>query len=135
MSVQELHQLQDTIIDDLREKYKIDDAIFEKVRNYQQAKADNKLFYWIINYFNDLFFFRTLKKEVRRQHLLGGDAKKVIKLFKEEIILTHRIKRLSIMNRLFRNWHVIHLPFALVMLVIMIIHVTVVILFGYKWIF
>jgi hypothetical protein len=34
-----------------------------------------------------------------------------------------------------RYWHVAHLPFALVMLFIMIIHVVVAVLFGYKWIF
>jgi hypothetical protein len=38
------------------------------------------------------------------------------------------------MKRIFRYWHVIHLPFALIMLIIMAIHVGVVIYFGYLWI-
>lgn len=45
------------------------------------------------------------------------------------------IERLQTMQNLFRYWHVAHLPFALVMLVIMIIHVIVTIVFGYRWIF
>jgi len=46
-----------------------------------------------------------------------------------------RMKRLALMKDLFKYWHVAHLPFALVMLIIMIIHVVVTIVFGYRWIF
>jgi len=46
-----------------------------------------------------------------------------------------RIKRLQLMQTLFKHWHVAHLPFALVMLVIMVIHVAITITFGYRWIF
>ena len=46
-----------------------------------------------------------------------------------------RMKRLALMKELFKYWHVAHLPFALVMLIIMIIHVIVTIVFGYRWIF
>jgi hypothetical protein len=49
--------------------------------------------------------------------------------------LEKRMKRLKLMKDLFRYWHVAHLPFALIMLIIMLIHVTVTILLGYKWIF
>ena len=38
-------------------------------------------------------------------------------------------------QRLFRYWHAVHLPLALVMLVIVPLHVGVSILFGYTWIF
>jgi hypothetical protein len=46
-----------------------------------------------------------------------------------------RIKRLALMKEMFKYWHVAHLPFALVMLIIMVIHVAVTIVFGYHWIF
>ena len=53
----------------------------------------------------------------------------------DQISAEKRIKRLALMKDLFRYWHVAHLPFALVMLIIMIIHVIVTIVFGYTWIF
>ena len=60
----------------------------------------------------------------------------------DEVIVTikdgsveKRMKRLALMKDLFKYWHVAHLPFALVMLIIMIIHVIVTIVFGYRWIF
>lgn len=45
-----------------------------------------------------------------------------------------KIKRLQLMQNLFKYWHVIHRPFALIMLVIVIVHVVVTVLMGYKWI-
>jgi hypothetical protein len=45
------------------------------------------------------------------------------------------LNRLQTMQTLFKYWHVAHLPFALIMLVIMVIHVAITIVFGYKWIF
>ena len=42
--------------------------------------------------------------------------------------------RLEKMKKAFQYWHIIHLPFALIMLIIMAIHVGVVIYFGYIWI-
>jgi hypothetical protein len=39
------------------------------------------------------------------------------------------------MQKLFRYWHVAHLPFALIMLVIVVIHVLITVSFGATWIF
>jgi hypothetical protein len=65
----------------------------------------------------------------------GREIKKLLRLVKMEQRLDRRIKRLVTMQQLFRYWHVAHLPFAMVMLIIMVIHVVVTILFGYRWIF
>ena len=57
------------------------------------------------------------------------------RLVNDDIILNRKIERLDIMQNMFKYWHVAHLPFALVMLIIMIIHVGITIIFGYRWIF
>ena len=49
--------------------------------------------------------------------------------------LKRQVKRLEQMKRLFNSWHYAHLPFALIMLLVMVIHVSVVLYLGYKWIF
>ena len=61
--------------------------------------------------------------------------KKVSNLVRNELSLNRKIDRLLFMQNLFKYWHVAHLPFAIIMLIIMIIHVIVTITFGYKWIF
>ena len=59
----------------------------------------------------------------------------ILSLIKDDIKLNQKIERLDTMQNLFKYWHVVHSPFALVMLVIMVIHVAVTIVFGYRWIF
>jgi hypothetical protein len=56
-------------------------------------------------------------------------------MMKDEISLDKKIERLKTMQNLFKYWHVAHLPFALVMLVIMVIHVAITVVFGFRWIF
>ncbi|MEI6050068.1 MAG: hypothetical protein WCS03_14290 [Bacteroidota bacterium] len=63
------------------------------------------------------------------------EYKQIVELVIDDINLNSKIERLDTMQNLFKYWHVAHFPFALVMLIIMIIHVGVTIVFGYRWIF
>lgn len=76
-----------------------------------------------------------VKNVLRENRLSGPDIRKVVKLVRNEISLNNRIARLQTMQKLFRYWHVAHLPFAFVMLIIMVIHVGITLAFGYRWIF
>jgi hypothetical protein len=85
---------------------------------------------------------RTMKSNLSEEILnlkkndLSKQQQKQVALYeKREKTLNRKIERLALMQRLFNYWHVAHLPFALVMLIIMIIHVAVTIVFGYRWIF
>jgi len=51
------------------------------------------------------------------------------------IILTRRIAFLQQFRQVFYYWHVVHLPFSIVMFLILFVHVGVAIAFGYTWIF
>jgi hypothetical protein len=77
----------------------------------------------------------TVKKVLKKKGLSSKERNKIVKLVKQERALNRRIDRLVTMQKVFRYWHVAHLPFALVMLIIMVIHVAVTIVFGYRWIF
>ena len=50
------------------------------------------------------------------------------------IVLTRRIALLQQFRRIFHYWHVVHLPFSIIMVAILLIHVAVAIAFGYTWI-
>jgi hypothetical protein len=90
-------------------------------------------------YFKDFFRIRSFQSKLKKNLAIAGFSKikrKEIKNKAEaEIILSRRLGMLRTMQSLFRYWHVAHLPFALAMFVIMVIHVIVTITFGYKWIF
>lgn len=76
-----------------------------------------------------------LKKILSRKDLPKTDRSSILKMVKNEISLSKKISRLQMMQRLFKYWHVAHMPFALIMLVIVVIHIGVTLAFGYKWIF
>lgn len=60
------------------------------------------------------------------------DVKKNLRKLKS---LQRQLAQLDKMQRWFSYWHIFHKPFALIMLVIVIIHVIVTLLMGYTWIF
>ncbi|MGB5668102.1 MAG: hypothetical protein WBM53_14775 [Maribacter sp.] len=76
-----------------------------------------------------------LRKVLNRKDLPKSNRNAILKMVKNEITLSKRIARLQTMQKLFKYWHVAHMPFALIMLVIVIIHIGVTLAFGYKWIF
>lgn len=93
----------------------------------------------ILIYFKDFFRIRSFQSKLKKNLAVAGFSKIRRKEIKNkvqaEIILSRRLGMLRTMQNLFRYWHVAHLPFAIAMFVIMIIHVIVTITFGYKWIF
>ena len=77
---------------------------------------------------------RITKKALRKSGIKQSDKRHILRLVRREISLNRRIDRLHLMQNLFKYWHVAHLPFALIMLVIMLVHVVVSFVFGYTWI-
>ena len=90
-------------------------------------------------YVKDFFRIRSFQSKLKKNLAIAGFSKikrKEIKNKAEaEIIISRRLGMLRTMQNLFRYWHVAHLPFALAMFIIMVIHVIVTLTFGYKWIF
>ena len=76
-----------------------------------------------------------LKRRLSVNGVKGKHLKEIVNIIKSKIVLNRRIGMLRSMQRLFKYWHVVHLPFAITMFVIMLIHVAVTITFGYRWIF
>ncbi|HEX9251991.1 MAG TPA: hypothetical protein VF870_07090 [Ignavibacteriaceae bacterium] len=93
----------------------------------------------LLLYFKDFFRIRSFQSKLKKNLVVAGFSKFKRKEIKNkaqaEIILSRRLGMLRTMQNLFRYWHVAHLPFAIAMFVIMIIHVIVTLAFGYKWIF
>lgn len=86
-------------------------------------------------YFIDWQLKQNIKKQLKSSQLEPNKVKSVLFLVNDELNISRKIERLVIMQRMFRYWHVVHLPFAIIMLVIMLIHVVVTLAFGYRWVF
>jgi hypothetical protein len=109
----------------------ITDSIKRKVELYQS----NALMRYFKKYLDDRKTIHLVKGVLRKHKMPGKEMKQIIHLVNDDIKLNRKIERLASMQSLFKYWHVVHSPFALVMLIIMVIHVGVTIAFGYRWIF
>ncbi|RKY91601.1 MAG: hypothetical protein DRQ13_11275 [Ignavibacteriae bacterium] len=104
----------------------------ERYREFSIIKA---LLFIPNDYFKIRSILRKIKKDLKFAGLPKIVRKNIIKSAKNEIVLARRIGLLRTFHKLFRYWHIAHLPFAITMFVIMLFHVGVTLAFGYKWIF
>lgn len=86
-------------------------------------------------FFSDQRLIRQIRSRLKQENVPGPERRRFLKTIGKEVTLSNRIQRLQTMQQLFKYWHVAHLPFALIMLIIVIIHVGITLAFGYKWIF
>jgi len=77
---------------------------------------------------------RLLFQRLRNRTEDPAAIKRLQHLASRRIVMGRRIAFLEQIQQLFHYWHVIHLPFSIVMVVILSIHVGVAIVFGYRWI-
>lgn len=117
----------------LRQSVTLDESIYELIDGLPSQSKEKSSFFGRSK--EERAAFKNLRKELKTQKLPAKKARGIIRIFKSQLSLKKRIERLVTMQKLFAYWHVAHLPFAVVMLVVMIIHVVVSVTFGYKWIF
>ncbi len=134
LNIEDIQEMQEKIKTDLRDNYDIKEETYKKLVSFLDSKEETPGI--LATIFNFNFSERKklskikslLKKEISKEHFND-----FINLIKKEISLNTKISHLSLMKKLFGYWHVIHLPFALIMLIIAIVHVGIAIAFGYTW--
>jgi hypothetical protein len=75
---------------------------------------------------------RTLRQSL---DVTSEQLKLITKIAQKRALLERRAAFLQSAKDLLHHWHIFHRPFAAVMLIIMMVHVIVTIIFGYRWIF
>ncbi len=140
LSLHEVKAMKGNIGEVLRRSYQLDqesfNAIVDSTSDNFHRDGDGHLLKGLLQkYLADRKTIGYISRLLRQNNLPPRDRKKVLGLIKNEMTLNNRIARLQTMQNLFRYWHVAHLPFALIMLIIMVIHVGITLAFGYKWIF
>jgi len=139
LSLDEVKAMKNDIRSLLSNSNEIDEQSIELILKLTKKKIDvyqpNVFKRYISGIKRDRKTISDFKKEFNKSKLSHNEFKKILSLIKSEISLNNRIERLDMMKNLFKYWHVAHLPFAIVMITIMVIHVAIVLTFGYKWIF
>jgi len=139
LSLSELYKIQSGNLKELQEHYGLNEKVLADIDDIFIPNKANPDGHMLKSFMKDFFAgkrkARAIKRELKRHHLPKELYKNSMRLVRSGIVLNRRIAWLSTMQNLFRYWHVAHLPFALIMLVIMTIHIVVALLFGYTWIF
>jgi hypothetical protein len=138
LSLNEVRSMKNDIGDSIQKLVALDqesyNVIVESTKKKVELYHPNFLVRFYRKYQDDRRTVLNVKKVLRHNKITKSQQQQVLTLVKSDISINRRIERLVIMQNLFKYWHVAHLPFALVMLIIMIIHVAVTIVFGYRWI-
>lgn len=136
LSINELKLARVELSRKIKQSPGMDDDSYEAI----SAKTKNLLVHKS-SPFNPLSFLGKLKLTgeiksiLKTKGISKSQSKGILQNIKEEVTLGQRMSRLKQMQEIFKYWHVAHLPFALIMLVIVVVHVITSLLFGYKWIF
>jgi hypothetical protein len=139
MTQNDIRSMKTDIASVLMSSYNLDEKsyalITETIKKKVELYQSNVLIRLFTNYSDDRKIIHNVKKVLRESGMQRKDKKQIVELINEDLKLNRKIERLGTMQSMFKYWHVIHSPFALVMLIIMVIHVGVTIAFGYRWIF
>ena len=142
LSLQEVENMDKELSLTLTEKFRLDEYQIKRLQAIgMQSDQVNRSLMRILTslLIGDVFFiFRRpfLRRRIRKiVKLSGKELRQVRKLSRQRVVLQRRVILWQKIHHIFHNWHIIHKPFAIIMYLIMVVHATIAILLGYRWIF
>lgn len=141
IDMQDLVSMREELADKLKQEMIFDVRLLNKLNELASPLRykDLGIIKFLSLYLKDFFVIKSFMFRLKKNLSIAGFSKlrknEIRNKAQAEIILSRRLGMLRTMQSLFKYWHIAHLPFAISMFVIMIIHVIVTIAFGYKWIF
>ncbi|HLG31833.1 MAG TPA: hypothetical protein VI362_02250 [Ignavibacteriaceae bacterium] len=141
LSIQELNNLKADAAQKVRRVLSEDTmslSEYEKMASpdrYKNFRLTHSIGFFIKDFFNIRKVMHQLNQNLMLNLIRKIEREEILKAARAEIVIARRIGLLRTFHKLFHYWHLAHLPFAITMFVIMLIHVLVTIIFGYKWIF
>jgi hypothetical protein len=126
----------------LQQNFKLSDAAIKKLEQLSIGKNDKErgAIRVLLSMIKDDFTGNRKTKKVASRFVFGLNLPKkylfeVHRIVYTKIVLMKRMLLLNKIQALFHFWHVIHKPFAIIMIVIMFIHIAITVLMGYSWLF
>ena len=142
LSAADLEKMDRELQAEIKTKYGIGDELIARINALSGTDlAPSKtgwagLLFWIGQDVTLPARIAAIRREISAAaRITPHELARLVKIIKRKIRLRRRRAFLATAHALLHHWHVIHKPFALVMLLIMFVHVIVAVLFGYTWIF
>jgi hypothetical protein len=141
LEIEDINMMSANLTAKLKSEFGINGIISERlesisfIHQYENLSLGISIILIFKDYFRSLLLLRKIYKEIDYMNLAKRKANRIKDLAKSKIVFQRKIGMLRTMQKFFKYWHILHLPFAIIMFVIMFIHVIITILFGYRWIF
>jgi hypothetical protein len=141
LTLKEIQSRKNVITGLLHKEYQLDHQTLDRIEHFASLAhiggSWRNLMHAIADDISRPFKLYKLRNELRQncQQLPADKLDSLLRIIQEKSLLQRKMVLLSSIQKLFHYWHVAHKPFAYVMIIIMFIHISVTILFGYKWIF
>ncbi len=139
LDLKEVREMRNDILAKIRDSYNLDGETFKfislSIENRSVVYTENHSPGFLKKSRDDRMAINDIRSFLREHKLSRSERSLIISLVKDDIRLERTIGRLELMKNLFWYWHVFHLPFAIIMLIFMVVHVTVTVALGYTWIF
>ncbi len=141
LTSKELDDERSRLLQALKEKYQLSDTVVESLDALHAPKPDTmnagllRLFSRML--VTDLAHtqrMHSLRLLLEKNNVDKSSIREIAHIADKRIVLQQRILLLEKIRGVFHYWHVIHLPFSLIVLAILIVHVGVAVAFGYTWI-
>jgi hypothetical protein len=139
----DIKEVSGTLDSILRETYALSETSLEMINSFSDKDTASRntgvkaLYAIALNDAKRPFRFRKLRRQILADtpDIPPKAIAEAMKLSRRKALLERRRAYLDSFVTLFHYWHVIHKPFAYIMVVVVVIHVFVAVLFGYRWIF
>jgi hypothetical protein len=136
LTLNEVKALKTKLSTAIKDSLNLDDSLKGEIMAFTASNDErSEKTGFVAQYFDNKRAIGSISKSMKAKNVHRLQRLSVLRLLREEMSISYKIKRLQTMQKLFKYWHVAHLPFALIMAIILIIHVAVTLSFGYKWIF
>jgi hypothetical protein len=141
IDVKQLEEESSGLIQNIRNNYGLSSGLLNKIDDYSSSSKyrsitlSMSILLVLKDYFRIRSFTSLIKKELKSAGVPVVKRREILRKIRQQLLLTRRIGQLRTMQKLFKYWHIVHLPFAITMFVIMFVHIIVTITFGYRWIF
>lgn len=141
LTMNELIAQSKSLSDRLQREYGLTPALISRVdaighprKAAAQMSVLEVLVYFITSDLARKIRMRKIASALHQQRLDRRAIHHILVLANARLVLARRIAFLERLRRIFHLWHVIHMPFSIIMFTILFIHVGVAIAFGYLWI-
>jgi hypothetical protein len=142
LSARELDEMDKDLQRELQDTYRLDEATLQLIQRASGIEGAPKgsgwgsMWYWMVQDVTMPLRMSSIRARLRSD---GGERPghmhTLMRVIKRKAKLRRRMAFLATTRGLLHYWHVIHRPFAFVMLIIMAVHVAITFAFGYRWIF